>query len=99
MRDGSDGVSVTSVQPLASEPPRGGSSAQQEREPTAGKQFFFVFFLRTCARHLERIGVGAVVAIAANAVHGSLAGGAAVDGALQAGLVTLGRLEVAGWAG
>lgn len=63
--------------------------------PQAG----FLVDSHTCTRHLERIRVGAVVAVAANAVHGALAGGAAVDGTLQAGLVTLGRLEEARWAG
>lgn len=56
--------------------------------------------IRTCAGHLERVWVGAVVTVAANAVHGAFAGGSAVDGALQAGFVFLSRLEEArrtGW--
>lgn len=61
--------------------------------------FFCFFFQRTCARHLERIGVGAIVAVTANAVNGAFAGGAAVDGTLQAGFIPLGRFEEAGRAG
>lgn len=63
------------------------------------RQIFFFFFLRTCARHLERIGVGAIVAVTANAINGAFAGGAAVDGTLQAGFISLGWLEETGRAG
>lgn len=45
---------------------------------------------RTCARHLRRIGVCAVVANAADAVGSSFVGGAAVDGTLLAQLIPLG---------
>lgn len=55
--------------------------------------------VRTCARHLERVRVGAIVSVPANAVHGAFTGGAAVDGTLHAGLVSLGWLEKAGRAG
>lgn len=51
--------------------------------------------IHTCARHLEGIGVGAVVSIAANAVDGAFTGGAAVDGTLHTGLISLSRLEEA----
>lgn len=54
---------------------------------------------RTRARHLERVRVGAVEAVPADAVHGAFAGGAAVDGALHAGFVFLSRLEEARRAG
>lgn len=54
---------------------------------------------RTGAGHLERIRVGAVISVAANAVDGAFAGGAAVDGALQAELIPLGGLEKPRWAG
>lgn len=57
------------------------------------------FQVRTCARHLERVRVGAIVPVPADAVHGALAGGAAVDGTLHAGLPSLSWLEEAGWAG
>lgn len=53
----------------------------------------------TCAGHLERVRVGPVVAVPADAVDGAFAGGAAVDGTLQAGLVSLSGLEGAGRAG
>lgn len=55
--------------------------------------------VRTCARHLERVRVGAIVSVPADAVHGAFTGGAAVDGALQAGLPSLSWLEEAGRAG
>lgn len=55
--------------------------------------------VRTCARHLERVRVGAIVPVPANTVHGAFAGGAAVDGTLQAGLISLSRLEKAGRTG
>lgn len=49
--------------------------------------------IHTCAWHLERIRVSAVVSIAANTVDGALACGAAVDWTLHTGLVSLSWLE------
>lgn len=55
--------------------------------------------IRTRARHLERIGVGAIVSVAANAVNGAFTGGTAVDGTLHTGFISLSWLEKARWAG
>lgn len=55
--------------------------------------------IHTCARHLERIWVGAIVSISANTVNSAFAGGAAVDGTLHAGLISLSWLEKARQAG
>lgn len=49
----------------------------------------------TCAWHLEWVGVCAIESVATHAVDGALAGGSAVDGTLQTGLVSLGRLKKA----
>lgn len=54
--------------------------------------------VHTCAWHLKRIRVGAIVSVAANAVDGAFTGGAAVDGTLHTGFVSLSRLEKARWA-
>lgn len=51
--------------------------------------------IHTCARHLERIWVGAIVSISANAVNSTFTGGTAVDGTLHTGLISLSRLEKA----
>ena len=51
--------------------------------------------LHTCAWHLEGIRVGAIVAVAANAIGGAFIGGAAVNRTGHTGLVSLGRLEKA----
>lgn len=63
-----------------------------------GRFFCFFVYIRTCARHLQGVGVGAIVSVAANAVNGAFTGGAAVDGALYTRLVPLSRLEEARWA-
>lgn len=49
--------------------------------------------VHTGAGHLRRVGVGAVVAIAAHTVGGSLVGGATVDGTLKTLVVSLCWLE------
>ncbi len=51
--------------------------------------------VHTCTGHLWRIGVSAVVAIATDTVSCSLAGGSAVNGALQTFVVSLCSLEEA----
>lgn len=51
--------------------------------------------IHTCARHLERIWVRAIVSISANAVNSTFTGGTAVDGTLHTGLISLSRLEKA----
>lgn len=56
-------------------------------------------WVRTGAGHLEGVRVRAIVSIPADAVHGALTGGTAVDGALHARLVSLSWLEKAGRAG
>lgn len=55
--------------------------------------------VHTRAWHLKRIGVSAIVPVAANAVDGAFTGGAAVDGTLHTGFISLSRLEKARRAG
>lgn len=54
--------------------------------------------IHTSAGHLHRVRVRPVVAVAADAVGSPLVGGAAVHGALQALLISLGWFEVSRWA-
>lgn len=54
--------------------------------------------IRTGAGHADGVRVGPVVAVSADAGGGPLVGGAAVHGALYAGVIPLGGLKVAGLA-
>lgn len=54
--------------------------------------------IHTCTGHLWRVGVRAVVAIATDTVSCSLAGGSAVNGALETLVVSLCILEEACYA-